>query len=174
MEERIVINKSEVVDKFSNVRIMTEDEKKEYIKSKKLINRPSIFFIIVTLGVYSLAAYFLYIAVVAIKMRLSILIPIALMFTAACVCYVASITSRGILHDKKLREKIMSQDMYIVECNLCEKKRDSEYGDSAKVYDGKYIVDTRYSISRELYNNENPKAHIYVLDRYGSDIFEIF
>ena len=164
-----VINKDEVVNRFSNVRTMNLEEKEEYIKRKKLdygLTLP-----LITCSIISL--FFLIPAVVCKSIIATLII-----LTLSILLYKVAINSYK--KRSNLAKRIRNETMYTATCIVYDKKEIREYDEGTtitynyiKITDGKYIVDEWIFVPKDLYKPNLDKVEIYIFDNRASDVFEI-
>lgn len=173
------ISKSEVVDKFSSVRKMTNEEKLKFIKQRKLKNKPRLFFIITSIILWS-SFSFLLIGLLSDIMNYDFLSIIVILSLLVFLYVLGRKSNIAIFKDKKLIKRILNEDMYIVLCEIYDKHhRTNRYVDGPdenkyyiKITDGNYIVDQWIEIPKEKYIQENNNIlELYVFDKNASDYF---
>lgn len=179
-----VIFKSEVVDKFSNVKVLSLDEKQKYINENKIKNRPRVLFIILSIMLWYNFIFWIFGFILIITGNLSFSIfNIIIAILMIIFSYILGKKSnKAINKNKTLIKKIMNKNMYDVECFIFDKRccdtQDTD-GHSSKCYeikitDGNYIVNEWIEVDKTIYEtNVDEKLHILVLDEKASDIFEI-
>jgi len=183
MDESKIILKSEVVNKFSNVQKMSNEEKINFINQHKLKNRPRLFFIITSVllwGNFTFWSYAILVYIIFFDCTISDIIVTIIIIIVSYILGKKSNTA--IFKNKKLIKRILNEDMYIVECKVYDKKHnlsgdpDGTVSDNyyIKITDGNYIVDQWIKIPKEKYKQEdNYTVKFYVFDKTGSDYFLI-
>ncbi|MCI8309348.1 MAG: hypothetical protein HFJ45_03925 [Clostridia bacterium] len=178
-----IILKSEVVNKFSNVKIMTNEEKINFINEQKLKNKPNLFFIITSILLWiSFAFWVLVILISIITFEFEILEIIVSVLMLTIFFVFGKKSNATISKSKNLIKRILNENMYIVECQVYDKKyfrtqdtdltiHDNYY---IKITDGNYIVNQWIEISKVNYKQEdNYIVRFYVFDETGSEYFLI-
>lgn len=177
------ILKSEVVNKFSNVKKMSNEEKVNFIEQQKLKNKPRYFFVVTSILLWTNFSFWL-LGLLGFIITFDFVISDIIVATIMIIIsYILGIKSnQTIFKNKKLIKRIMNEDMYIIECEVYDKKNNQTQDSNGRVYDnyyikitdGNYIVDQWIKIPKEKYSQEdNYTVKFYVFDEYGSDYFLI-
>ena len=179
-----------MVDKFSNVKKLTLDEKKSFILDQKLKDKPRLFFAIISIFLW---AYF-------ILMTLTFISDIILFISGEyskminignlIICIISLLISfilgkksnKAIMKNKRLVKRILNEDMYVVECKIYDKKYKKTQDTAGTVYnnyyvkitDGNYIVNQWVEISKEKYEQNNNDIRVYIFDKTDSEYFLVF
>lgn len=174
------ILKSEVVDKFKNVKVMTKEEKISFIESEDLHNNIKIGYVFASIILWLGFVFWIYIFITMLKSSsinvMAVVLTLVLIWTSFVL---GRKSNRKISQEKKLASKIMNSEMYIVNASIFDKKNekvsDGDFGSVhnfyIKVTDGKFIVNQWFKVPKEVYNKD--KVKIYIFDKYASDYFLI-
>ena len=182
LDESKVILKSEVVEKFSNVKKMSDEEKKSFITSQKIKNKPRFFFVITSLLLWGNFAFWLLGLICFILTSDFVISDIVVSIIMVIISYILGKKSNvAVVKNKKLVNRIMNEDMYIVECEIYDKKHNQTQDTGGTVYDnhyikitdGNYIVDQWIEIPKEKYEQGSNKVKFYVFDKTGNEYFLI-
>ena len=176
LDKSKVILKSEVVDKFSNVKKMTKEEKMAFIKQRKLKDKPNIFFMFTSIILWISFGFWLLGLIFSRAFEIDIIIIVIISFI------LAKKSNKAMLKNKKLIKRILTEDMFNVDCKVYDKKITTASDNKGnkydcyyiKITDGNYIVDQWIQISKEKYKQENNyDIKVYIFDKTGSDYFLI-
>ena len=174
IEDSKEISKSEVVSKFSNVRIITNEEKIEYIEKHRLKDKPRVFFVITSILLWTLFGIFIF-AILGDIILLHIFDAIIRGVVAFILFILGKKSNIAINKNRRLIKRIKEEEMYIVECEIYDKKISN--GESVyyyiKITDGNYVVDQWIEVPKNIYEQEDKKIQFYIFDKTGSDIFSI-
>ena len=182
IDESKVILKSEVVDKFSNVRTMTNEEKFEFLNNQKIKDKLRFPYIILSIFLWFIFAFILlalFGAVITSDYNIQFIITAIIM---AIILFISGIKSnKAITKNKRIFNRIMNNDMFLVECQVYDKKIDTSGGADGsveinhyiKITDGNYIVDQWIKIPKEKYEQNLTNVLFYVFDKTGNEYFII-
>lgn len=177
-----VILKSEVVNKFKNVKKMSNEEKINFINVHKIKNKPRWLFVITSIILW---ASFIFWLLGLLSFILTFDFTISNIIIALIMMIISFVlgkkSNNAILKNKKLVKRILNEDMYIVECEIYDKKYNQTQDVDGTVYnnyyikitDGNYIVNEWIEIPKEKYNKDDNKVKFYVFDKTGSEYFLI-
>lgn len=175
IDESKVILKFEVANKFSNVRTLSVEEKREFFEKQKLKDRIKIPFIILSIFLWGSFIFWslgLLGFIITDDFTISNMV-VALILDVLSFVFAKKATA-AIFKNKKIIKKILNGDMYLAECKIYD--RNTISSDDGKDYyvkltDGNYIVDEWISIPEHLYKQND--VRVYIFDKTGSDYFTI-
>lgn len=177
-----VILKSEVVNRFSNVQKMSNEEKINFINQNNLKNKPRLFFIIVSILLWLNFIFWLLGLLISIITFDFITFDIIVDIIMITVSFILGKKSNfAIFKDKNLIKRILNENMYIVKCEVYDKKHNRTQDTNGTVYDnyyikitdGNYIVDQWIEIPKDKYEQYSNYVSFYVFDQTGNDYFLI-
>lgn len=164
-----IIGIEDVITKFSNVRLMNDDEKKWYIEYKKLKYRRKRISLILSILFYIIAAFYCFGSIIAIRNNLGAGV-LGIIFLIIAVLF-NRFSKRQII----LIDKIMKGNTYIADCYSYDKKINEYDGGTdylIKVRDNKgYYLNKWFAIPCNVYkNNEVVSAKLVII---GEDTKQI-
>lgn len=183
LDESKIILKSEVVNKFSNVKKMSDEEKITFINDHNIKNRLRLFFVITSVVLWT---YFIFCLIELLDFIITFDFIISDAVLATIIMIISFILGKksnvAIFKNKKLVKRILNEDMYIVECEIYDKKNDRTQDADGTIYDnyyikitdGNYIVDEWIKIPKEKYEQDSNSVKFYVFDETGSEYFLIY
>ena len=182
LDESKIILKSEVVNKFSNVKRMSDEEKMSFINSHKIKNKPRLFFVITSFLLWINFIFWLFgllSFIITFNFIISHIIVAVIMIIISFV--LGKKSNVAILKNKNLIKRILNEDMYIIECEIYDKKHNQTQDTDGTVYDnyyikitdGNYIVDQWIKIPKEKYEQDDNNVRFYVFDQTGNEYFLI-
>lgn len=182
LDESKTILKSEVVDRFSNVKKMSHEEKIDFINKHKIKNKPRLFFVITSVLLWINFIFWLLALVGWIRNSDFINPEIITIIIIMIISFILGKKSNvAIFKNKKLIKRILNEDMYIVECEIYDKKYNHGQDQDGTIYDiyyikitdGNYIVDEWIEIPKEKYKQDSNYVRFYVFDKTGNEYFLI-
>lgn len=179
-----IILKSEVVNRFSNVRKMSNEEKISFINQQKIKNKLRLFFIITSMLLWANFIFWLFGLLAFMITSNFVISDIIVTVIMIIVSFILGKKSNvAIFKNKNLIKRILNEDMYIVECKVYDKKHNQTQDTDGTVFDnyyikitdGNYIVGQWIKIPKEKYKQEdNYIVKFYVFDQTGSEYFVIY
>lgn len=172
------IFKSEVVDKFKNVKMMTKEDKISFIESEGLKNKIKIGYFFASIILWLGFVFWIYIFITMLKSSSINVMAVILTLVLIWVSFaLGKKSNRKINQEKKLVSEIMNSEMYVVNAAIFDKKNervdDGDFGSVQNYYikitDGNFVVNQWFKVSKEVYNKD--KVTIYIFDKYASDYF---
>ena len=174
IDESKTITKKSVVEKFSNVRKMSAEEKMDYIKSHNLKDKPRVFFVITSAILWFFFTFWILGIVGAIcELRIDFLISAVIL--AFITFILGKKSSKAINKNKRFINRIINEDMYIVKCEVYDRKHIEEDSDyyRIRISDGDNVVNQWIDIPKDRYEKKEKIVEFYVFDKTASDIFEL-
>ena len=171
------ILKSEVVDKFKNVKVMNKEEKIIFIESEGLHNNIKIGYVLLSIILWFGFVFWIYIFIIMLKGDINVMAVILVLILIWISFTLGKKTGRKAVMDKNLVNRILNNEMFMVSASIFDKKNervdDGDFGSVhnfyIKVTDGKFIVNQWFKVPKEVYNKD--KVTIYIFDKYASDYF---
>lgn len=183
LEKSKIILKSEVVNRFANVRRMSNEEKISFIKTNGIKNRPRLFFVITSVLLWANFIFWIVGLLSFIITSHFIISDIIMSLIIIIISFVLGKKSNiAIFKNKHLIKRILNEDMYIVECKIYDKKHNQTQNVAGtihdnyyiKITDGNYIVDQWIKIPKEKYEQDGNNVKFYVFDQTESEYFLIY
>ena len=183
IDDSKIVLKAEVVDRFSNVKKMTVEEKRDFINYKNLKNKPRFFFVITSILLWLNFAFWLFgllCLIITFDFVISYIIVSIIMIIISFI--LGKKSNIAISKNKKLIAKILNEDVYIVKCEIYDRKHESSTDTSdilsddyyIKITDGNYVVDEWIETTKEIYERDSKNISIYIFDKTGKYYFLIF
>jgi len=175
VESSKIIGVNEIRDKFNNIRLMTKEEKENYIQYKKLKNNIKIGHLIMSI-VYFVIAMGLFLSIFSCESLGKILLLLALAILFAFLGKVFFSLSQK---DIKLIQTIWSHDMYIAKCSSYDAKIATRSIDAAndyyiKVTDKEHYLDKWIEIYGKFYpHHEAVEGELIYLPTEKEDILDV-
>ena len=172
IDESKVIGEKEIRDRFNGLELMTTQQKEAYIKFRNIKKRANLFQIFLSISFWCISVILIY-GVLSYNGEKMVSIKILYAIVAIIVMKFAKSSWIIALKNKKLVNKIMTNDVFIADCFSYDKKT-INYDDgttySIKITDGKNYLDKWFKIKREEYNNEKIKGKLVYLDEDLIDV----
>lgn len=173
------ILKSEVVDKFKNVKVMTKEDKISFIESERLRNKIKIGYVLLSIILWFGFVFWIYIFIIMLKGDINVMTVILVLILIWISFTLGKKTGRKAVRDKNLVNRILNNEMFMVSASIFDKKNervdDGDFGSVQnyyiKVTDGMFVVNQWIKVSKEVYNKD--RVTIYIFDKYASDYFLI-
>lgn len=173
------ILKSEVVDKFKNVKVMNKEEKISFIESEGLHNNIKIGYVLLSIILWFGFVFWIYIFIIMLKGDINVMTVILILILIWISFILGKKTGRKAVRDKNLVNRILNNEMFMVSASIFDKKNervdDGDFGSVQnyyiKVTDGMFVVNQWIKVSKEVYNKD--RVTIYIFDKYASDYFLI-
>lgn len=173
------ILKSEVVDKFKNVKVMTKEDKISFIESERLRNKIKIGYVLLSIILWFGFVFWIYIFIIMLKGDINVMTVILVLILIWISFILGKKTGRKAVRDKNLVNRILNNEMFMVSASIFDKKNervdDGDFGSVQnyyiKVTDGMFVVNHWIKVPKEVYNKD--RVTIYIFDKYASDYFLI-
>ena len=177
-----IISKSDVVNKFNNVKELSLEEKENYITRKNIKNKPRIFFVILSIILFLNLIFWVTAIIGAIMKPIDYTIYnwLCYIFMSVLSFYLWRKSNKAINKNKDLIKKIINGKMYLVECYVYDKKLDKTQDTNGKIRenyyikitDNHYVVDSWIEIPKSCYRDE--ENYTKTIISTNSDLIDIF
>lgn len=171
-----IIKNDEIISKFQNIKLMSDEDKKIYINHKQLKNKKKTSSFCASIFFVGMSLYMLLGTILILISEMQIQMPALVL--SIIFLLIGKTLYKDSIKDKELINKIMNGKMYIADCYSYDKKvrKHSEGEDYfIKVTDNNgNFIDKWFEIQKDVYTkNETVKAKLIILEEAKEEIFEV-